>query len=144
MNVTFYNNQSDNNVIDKSLSGIKSVGIVGFEESSVMTPSVLVRYDSSLFNANYFYIDAYSRYYYITDIEIIDGKRIRIKGRVDVLMSFDVKSIECIAARQSGAYNLYIPDNEVTRVAYNRIQTKEFPGSPFTANRAFILAVAGG
>lgn len=144
MTATFYNNSSDNNVIDKSLSGIKAVSIVGFENSSIMKPTILLAYDAALFSANYMYIDSMGRYYYITDIEIIDGHRIRITGRVDVLMSFDVKSVQCIAARQSGAYNLYIPDSEITRVSYDRVQTKQFPNSPFTANKAFILAVAGG
>lgn len=143
MNVTLYNNSSDDNVVSKNIIALKSVTAAGFDASSVMSPEILLAYDSAIFSANYMYIDTFSRYYYITDVTVIDGHRVKVTGRVDVLMSFDVKSIECIAGRQSGAYNLYIPDPQVVRVAYERIQVKAFPNKPFTANKSFILAVVG-
>lgn len=143
MNIILYNNSSDDNVISKNISAIKSVSATGFNASSVMNPEILLAYDSAIFSANYMYIDTYARYYYITDITVIDGHRVQVTGRVDVLMSFDVKSIECIAGRQSGAFNLYIPDPKITRVAYDRVQLKTFPNNPFTSNRTIILAVAG-
>lgn len=143
MNIILYNNSSDDNVVSKNILAIKSVSATGFNASSVMNPEILLAYDSAIFSANYMYIDTYARYYYITDITVIDGHRVKVTGRVDVLMSFDVKSIECIAGRQSGAFNLYIPDPKITRVAYDRVQLKTFPNTPFTSNRTIILAVAG-
>lgn len=143
MNVTLYNNSSDDNVVSKNITALKSVSATGFDASSVMTPTLILAYDSTIFSANYMYIDTFQRYYYITDITVIDGHRLKVSGRVDVLMSFDVKSIECIAGRQSGAFNLYIPDPEIVRVAYDRVQIKAFPTTPFVANKSFILAVVG-
>ena len=143
MNITLYNSSSDDNVVTKKIIALKSVTATGFNASSVMTPEVLLEYDGVIFSANYMFIDTFGRYYYITDIRVIDGHRVKVSGRVDVLMSFDVKSIECIAGRQSGAYNLYIPDDRIVRVAYDRVQVKAFPNTPFVSNKSFILAVAG-
>ena len=83
MQIVFYNNSSDNRQVDKNITAVKTVTAECFEESSILNPVLICAYDASLFSANYLYIEYYGRYYFINDITIIDGHRIKISAHVE-------------------------------------------------------------
>lgn len=57
------------------------------EESSVITPTVTIE-AVNLSGYNYMYIPSFGRYYFIKDIASVRTNLWRVKGSVDVLMSF--------------------------------------------------------
>lgn len=146
MELTFYQNNSDKIQVVKNLTTIKTVSAQFYEQSSVLTPVVIMNYDSTLCTVNYFYLPYYGRYYFITDITVMDGNRMRITGKIDVLMSYatQIKSLQCIVDKQQPAFeNKYINDGSyvVTDKEFNTVIN--FP-SGLLDNGEFILITAGG
>lgn len=91
MTIHLYKHGATPKRIDKStfLSDVGVVsGVVLKETENELTPDFIFNTNSLLYNANYFFCDFTSRYYYITDMEMMTGGRIVIHSRVDVLMTF--------------------------------------------------------
>ena len=143
IHITLYNNKSDNIVVSKNIVSIKSISGTFFEPCDVQNAKIIVKYDTAIFKANYFYISDFSRYYYVTNVTILDGRQVEITGHCDVLMSFDVKKITGVVARQENNWNMYYSDSTVRQYAYTRTQIKKFPTKLPTSNQ-YIMTVAGG
>ena len=58
------------------------------EEQNVLTPSVVIEYDS-VPNFNYVYIPSLSRYYFVTGITLVRYRVYRVDLKVDVLCTYD-------------------------------------------------------
>lgn len=89
MQITFYKNQSENRMINKTLTDalvldgqLRETGI------SLTNPSISFELDESIFTYNYAYIPLFNRYYYITKIEVQYENLITIYFHCDVLASF--------------------------------------------------------
>ena len=127
--VRFYQNTSDNRYLSKSITQKGTDVSCSFKENTTQEDPILIisptNYQSS---ANYCYISDTGRYYYIVNVTF-SQQRVFIHLRVDVLMSFasGIQSAECVAERSSNKYNNYLPDNELTRLAYSDIYLKKFP-----------------
>ena len=146
MNISIYKNTSDNLRVSKSLTLIKTLeGVHFYEESSILTPRLLLKYDEDLFVANYMYVPKFKRYYYITDIANINGNEMSITGKVDVLKTYEdeIRGSTAVVERQEYKYNLYLPDSMFRTYAYTRTNTIAFPNS-FPDEGCYILTVAGG
>lgn len=149
MNITLYNNTSGTNVLHKSVTQL-SGGIVGTvkDESNVVNPTIIMSKDvTNLYpNFNYFYINEFDRFYYVTD-KIIEHGRTIIKGHVDVLMSFssEISNIDIVAERVSNRsyVDFYQVDPEISFKNYKNIRTKSFPNG-FEESNHFVLVAAGG
>lgn len=146
MNVVLYNNQSDNRVLDKILTEIKTVSAEFFKESSVLAPQIILKYDASLLNCNYLYISYMTRYYYVSDVTILDGGRMMLTCKVDVLKTYasQIKNLTVIVDKQKSIkdntyYNdgSYVIDDRQTNNVIN------FPNSLLTDGQ-YILITAGG
>ena len=93
------------------------------------------------------YIEEFDRYYYITDIKPLNGSRIQIIGRVDVLMSFksSILSVPCIIDKQQNesVANMYKDDGSFVTLnkTYDTIINFD---KGFNDNGSFILVCAGG
>lgn len=147
MNVTFYNNQSDNNVVDKDLVNLFTTPFAGAlrTESSVMSPVITIAAPASSFvHANYAYIDNFERYYYIEDITSIRSDLTQIAMRVDVLMSYkdQIRQSSALVKRNAYQYNLLINDGSLAAYANGHVLAYKFSGG-FTDDN-FVLIVAGG
>ena len=133
MNITLFSNSSGTNVLNKSLTQLSN-GIVGDikDESNIVNPEIIVSntVNTNYPNFNYFYIDKFDRYYYVTDKTTEHGRLI-IHGHVDVLQSFnsDIKSLTIVPTRSSGNYDLYLDDNQIPIDNYRIIASKAFTGS---------------
>ena len=113
MQVILYNNASDPEVFDKSLTVIGSATATPYESISVESPTLILS-DLSVSNisrVNYMYIEEFGRYYYMTEApEIVNGNQLRITGHIDVLMSHKaaIRNADIIANRSASNNNPYI------------------------------------
>ena len=147
MRVVFYNNTSDNMVVDKKITMVKEMDAHYYEESGILSPTLILAYDSSYINSNYVYIPYFARFYYISDIVAVDGGRMRISCNVDVLKTYSekIKALTCIVDKQKSSLisNKYRDDGSY--VITNKIGNNiiEFPQG-FLDDGQFILITAGG
>lgn len=158
--ISFYQNKSATNVVNKDISThiVDAQGVLR-KQSSVIDPAIIVQTDgNSLWanGANYCYIEAFARYYYITNMiavsgtwesqtEINPGQLWEIHMHVDVLMSYadGIKQQKAVVARQEQRYNLLLDDGFFMTYQNPKIQTKYFSNPTPFETQEFVLVVAG-
>lgn len=81
-------------------------------DCSIMQPIFDILYNASVVQNHYNYVQAYGRYYYISDITVTPGGAMRISCKEDVLYTYADQIIHCpiITDRSHNAYNAYIND----------------------------------
>ena len=147
MEIKLYKNLSENNVIGKTLTQIKSVEANLKNDVSVINPTFILYYTDNILGSNYCFIPKFNRYYFIDEIVPITGDRCIVKCRVDVLESFkeDIKSLTVILDKAQSIYksNKYLDDGSfvVENKDFNTIYN--FPNG-FNDEGTFILICAGG
>ena len=147
MEIKLYKNLSENNVICKTLTQIKSVEANLKNDVSIINPILVLNYTSNILDSNYCFIPKFDRYYFIDEIVPITGDRCIVKCRVDVLESFkeDIKSLTVILDKAQSIYksNKYLDDGSfvVENKDFNTIYN--FPNG-FNEEGTFILICAGG
>lgn len=87
MKVDFYNNQSNENVINKTLKLITSKNIVFRQAVNEKSP-VLILHNQLLNGVNYVGISEFKRYYYIEHIEAYNNQLSRVYLTTDLLMTY--------------------------------------------------------
>lgn len=146
MNVTLYNNSSENNVIGKNLTTVKNLTCTLKDRSSIINPVLILETDSDIVNANYLYIPLWNRYYFINSIEALTGTRYVINAVVDVLQSFasgiKASSVLLMDTEVTGKNNYLSSENWVSNVK-NKTDIVVFP-SGLNEQGEFILITAGG
>ena len=146
MDINFYKNTSDNNVLNKNITLISTHNIKLKDECNIMTPSILIHGDISN-DINYAYIEKWGRYYYVRDKKSLNNGIYEIFLKVDVLMSFKEKilNLQCIIDKQQDSTNInkYYDDGSFTVSSKEFIETINFPNG-FNDNGEFILITAGG
>lgn len=143
MEIVTYTMAGGTNKIEKTLSDPHNyTSAMIKDESNVVNPTIYLSKDIATADFNYFYIDTFGRYYYVTDKRTNHGM-IEIDGHVDVLYTYrsDIKNMHIVAERSSKGYNLYQIDPELPNKNYKTITTKKFPGS--FDGYTYILAVNG-
>ena len=121
--ISFYNNSSDNNVLNKSISSTTSATVVFKEDVDLIEPIIILQNNSNVQISNY--MQMLGRYYYITSIECMPGNLLRVKAKVDVLMSYkdQIRSNSAIITRNTNNVNTYIPDNKMKITSYTTVNT---------------------
>lgn len=147
--VKHYINKSATNVVDKELL-LQTPDLTGTlrDGTSIIDPVIIVEANSPGFQANhsnYIYIEAFGRYYYITDIVSINHTLWELHCHVDVLMSYkdQIKAQTAIIARQESKYNLYLDDGVFMSYQNPIVQTKLFSVEAPFETQSFVLMVAG-
>ena len=147
MEIKLYKNLSENNVIGKTLTSIKSVEANLKNDVSVINPTLVLNYTANILDSNYCFIPKFNRYYFIDEIVPITGDRCIVKCRVDVLESFkeDIKSLTVILDKTQSIYksNKYLDDGSFV------VENKDFNTiynftNGFNDEGTFILICAGG
>ena len=87
MEVKFYNNQSNENVINKNLKLISSKDIIFRMAINEKTP-MLILHHSTIEGVNYVGIPDFKRYYYIEHIEPYNSVLSRVYLNTDLLMTY--------------------------------------------------------
>lgn len=143
--IVFQINNSDDRCLTKSLVNVETVQGTLKEESSIITPTIVVEYPvTSLAVCNYATIEAFNRSYFITDVRSIRATLTEVSLRVDVLGTYasQIRACTGIVSRQENEWNLYLDDGSFKTYNNPYVLTKVFP-TPFPNNFAFVLAVAG-
>lgn len=87
MKVNFYDNQSNENVINKNLKLIISADIVFRATVNEKNPVLLIHNDL-LNEINYVEIPTFKRYYYIEHVEAFNNQLSRVYLTTDLLMTY--------------------------------------------------------
>ena len=145
MNLSLFVNNSEKNKLDKELSNeIKMTGQLR-EQSSIVSPSIMIKHDNPS-NFNYAYIPEFGRYYFITDITSIRNGLWEVTMHVDVLMSFKdgIKNTSIILSdtETTGQTN-YMSGEQWTSTVKTATDIVSFPNT-MNISGDYILITAGG
>ena len=147
MEIKLYKNLSENNVIGKSLTQIKSCEAQLKNDVSIMNPTLILHYTDNIVQSNYCYIPKFNRYYFIDEMITMPSDRCVVKCRVDVLESFknNILNLNCIVDKQEKeiASNKYINDGSFVTTSKQFNRMIEFPNG-FNEKGEYILICAGG
>lgn len=137
-----YWNKSDNNVVNKSLTDVATLTGSLRNESEVVNPTILIE-NADPNGFNYVYIEQFKRYYYVVRRTSVRNNLVSIECHVDVLMTYkaDFLALPAVINRNTHDYNVYLPDEQFSAMAYERVQVKKFPNS-LTADKQLIFVCA--
>lgn len=135
-------NKSDNNVVNKQLTPVINLTGTLRNESEVVDPTILMEIDDPN-KFNYLYIAAFKRYYYITDRNSVRNGLVEVSAHCDVLMTYKAQflALPAVISRNTHDYNVYLPDDQFSAMAYERVQVKKFPNS-LSADKQLIFVCA--
>lgn len=85
MELKIYNNKSNINVLNKNITLIDTLSFNLKSDTSILQPILILKNYKS---GNYCYIKELNRYYYITDIKVLNGGLYQLQLEVDVLMTY--------------------------------------------------------
>ena len=113
MDIILYNNTDDNRKLNKSPTTIKTISVRLKDDTDIMHPVIELDAANLPPTANYCYIAAFNRYYYINQQGIKVGRDLTLTLSVDVLMSFKttILNSRVIADRSTNRCNKNLPDN---------------------------------
>ena len=142
LSVTFYQNLSDNNVLDKNITAIgSSITMNPTETVSILNPVFIIKHDSTLLSANYCYVAEFNRYYFCT-VSVLTGGRMTIQCKVDVLMSAKdaIKNCSACILRNEFIGSNYIVDSKMP-IDPNRFYINAIPFDSFAGNEEHYILV---
>lgn len=145
MDIQLYHNNSENNVINKSITGISTPSCVVKKPCSEINPVIILHSFENMSYCNYAYIEEFNRYYFIDDIIPLTGSEVQLNLRVDVLESFkdSILGLNAIIEKQENIGNKYFNDGSFNVLAREFLTTYNFPAG-FDDNGEFILITCGG
>lgn len=113
MDIILYNTTDDNRKLNKTLTAIKTISVRLKDDTDIMHPVIELDAANLPPTANYCYIAAFGRYYYINQQGIKVGRDLTLTLSVDVLMSFKAQILgsKVIASRSTNKCNKLIVDN---------------------------------
>ena len=85
MELQIYNNNSNTNVLNKNITLVSTLDFSLKTDNSILQPVLILKNYSG---GNYCYIKKFKRYYYITDIKLMNGGLYQLQLEVDVLMTY--------------------------------------------------------
>ena len=85
MELKIYNNNSNNNVLNKNIALVDTLEFNLKIDNSILQPVLILKNYSQ---GNYCYIKEFNRYYYITDIKLLPGRLYQLQLDIDVLMTY--------------------------------------------------------
>lgn len=142
-NIVLMNNTEELNKISKSPTTVRTLTGTLRDETNVVDPEILIEFDGTLTDCNYMYIQALSRYYFITKVESVRSKLWRVTAHCDVLKTYSeaILGTEAVVARSESRYNLFLNDAMFKVYANPRLQIAKFP-QKFTGE-SYVLVMNG-
>lgn len=145
MNIQFFINNSEKNMLRKSLSSGPAFTGAMREETSIINPVFVIEADN-LTGYNYLYVDEFKRYYFIDDISVVRNRLWRVSCTVDVLRSFqaDILKLSVIISKQQSQFmsNLFLNDGSFVADSRVGLEVLNFPKG-FLPNPQLILTTIG-
>lgn len=112
MQIDFYKCSDDIRVLHKTMTDKKSV--TGCEITgtvSMLQPTFVLQYDSTLLPYNYMYIDTFGIWYHVNDIIINPAGQMLVTGTADPLFTYANEISDCVGvAVRSGSGFTNVPD----------------------------------
>lgn len=144
LHLTFYKNLSDPRTIDKNLVTVGTATAAPTETVNLLTPRLVLNFNSNLLSANYCYISEFNRFYYIRNMEINTAQRLEIGCDVDVLKSHatQIKNCNVIAERSETKYNLYLRDQNAPTEQKTQVQIKKLVNAEKTLGGATYIMIS--
>lgn len=141
--IVLMNNQEELNKITKSPTTVRTLTGTLRDETNIVDPEILIEFDGTLTDCNYMYIQALSRYYFITKIESVRTKLWRVTAHCDVLKTYanGILNTEAVVARSESKYNLFLNDAMFKVYSNPRLQIAKFPNK-FTGE-SYVLVMNG-
>lgn len=147
ISLTLYNNASAPNVVYKKISQVGNTLTGQLKENLNMQNVVIhIPYIENYASINFAYIPEFKRYYNVS-VEVLNGGRLKLTMKCDVLMSFWGKcnNSQCIAKRSSSDFNPQIVDNVIAfkcqPTLYRGHSTGHF--TPSSSGGCYILTIGG-
>lgn len=142
MNINFYRINEEKNKINKILTSPITITGKLIDKISIVNPIIEISLNTNISLTNYCYIEAFNRYYFITDITVND-KTMIMSLHCDVLMSFknDILTSKATIVRTYTG-NKYLKDNRIVQTSKINRQVKKI-GTGFTTNEKFIVQIGG-
>lgn len=142
MKIELYKSESDAKTINKVLKNKIELEGTFREETSLISPQILIQSDPKLFLYNYMYIPDFDRYYFINNISSYRQNLIIIEARVDVLMSFKDEFLlnAGIVANSETVFNMLLENNEIPVQINQKITDRVFTDVPFFNKITCIMA----
>lgn len=133
--------------VPKQMSNVVAKDCTVYGECSVMNPSFLLRYFSGIESTTYCEIPDWGKFYYVSDVVLMPGKRARIICTEDVLQSkwSQLQNVMARVSRQEkvGLGDMY--DSEYPVRVTNAIKKYPFSvANPFGTGGSYLLTVIGG
>lgn len=109
MEFILYENQSDSNVINKKLTGRKTVDITLKKQNNLMDLIIKLQTDINIIKYNYCYIPDFKRYYFIQDIEVYNKNMYNLYLHIDLLETYkkELQECNCIIGRSQQVNKFY-------------------------------------
>lgn len=143
MDITLYQNISENNRVGKTLINVQTFTGNLRQSTSIINPVIMLNADNPT-AYNYAYIPAFNRYYFINKIEAYRTGLFILTMSVDVLETYktEIKGMLAIIDKNETVGNNYFNDGSfvLDSRAYNQIINFS---NGFNDNGEFILITAG-
>lgn len=152
MNIHVYLNESSDNTINKKLvesfyTDLKTKPKdLGNSMIQVLISSTNLTSGRIAEKSNYCYIEGLERYYFITDIKLLNNGIAEITARLDVLESFKniiLNSNAVIESAENYAPCYYLPSDSWVKTCRDKTEVIPFENG-LLENGEFILVTAGG
>lgn len=164
MSVTadFYKIKADSRCLQKDLGSVLASKSITIKDScSILSPVIVLRYDSTVASCNYVYLGApFDRYYFMGSPVLSPGKRMAIPCSVDPLMSHQaaILAMKLNVYRQERDKNSsaddYIGDAQMPTIIAPEVFTKRITTnvgditfddySSYVGTRQYVMTVVGG
>lgn len=134
--IKFYKNASDINVLNKVLSNETVLECVLHDSTDLIRPSLVVK--ENILGFNYCYIPTFNRYYYIDNLQAVRNDLYRAVCRVDVLKTYANDILNSYGLIVKGkSYNPYYGNGFETE---GRIEERKINfENPFNENGQYVL-----
>lgn len=141
--IVLMNNTEELNKITKNPTTVRTLTGTLRDETDIVNPEILIEFDGTLTDCNYMYIQALSRYYFITKITSVRTKLWRVTAHCDVLKTYSegILGTEAVVARSESKYNLFLNDAMFKVYSNPRLQIAKFP-SKFIGE-SYVLVMNG-
>ena len=142
MTFNLYSVSDPVNKVNKTLGTALAVSGEFNDNVDILHPVIRVKYNASILNKNYAYLEVTNRYYYISGMNVINGM-IELSLDVDALMSHktDIKASTARIVRTADG-SLYLHDDMIVPTTKHDIITRKL-GTGFTKQDNYILTIGG-
>lgn len=121
--------------------------------TSILQPTLLIKYNEAVRGANYMHIPHFNRWYTIENITVTEGGRMTVTGMCDPVhtMKDQILNCPCVCIRKTAQAPTYVPDTQIPVNPVKGYETSKFLGgtndfAPVSspADEYYILTVKGG